>query len=717
MTVTSATPNVNAAGTPNHPKDLPPCDLVMKGGITSGVVYPKLIARLARDYRFKSVGGTSAGAIAAAACVAAEFGRQSGAKPDAFERLAELPRLLGDPVADGSASKLLHLFQPAPALRDHFAVLVGSLNAKSKFGAVAGALRALMAKFWPLTLLALLAALLLIVPAVRAVTALHGLHAVGAGVLVLALWLLALSVAARSTAARAAQQGGALAGTGPLLAGGLALVALVSIWGLHAAGASWLWAAAAALACAVAVLLCTALALALASGRFVLTLLAGMQGNFWGLCSGRTVNAQPQSEGLTDWLTVYLNGLAGVAPDDRPLTFGDLWAGRRDDTLPAAGDMAALRDTPARQRELNLQVMTTAVSQQMSYSIPLRDNADAFYYEPEEWARLFPASVMQWLERSSRLHGPEHSGLRNQAGKALRRLPANRHWPVVVAVRMSLSFPVLLAAVPLYARDLSLLGKTVAGQPTPSDLAKRVWFSDGGISSNMPLHMFDAPLPGRPTFAVNLKGEHPAYPIDPKLAASAQEGRVYLPQKNASGMARYWPEPQDGKPSGLIGFLLSIVNTMQNWHDEIQFPYPGFRDRIVQVSQRPDEGGLNLNMPRENIERLSDAGECAGDALVARFHPQGRDHGQGWQNHQRLRLRTFLGLVEELVRHPRINDPLWDGVVGTLRDDPYNLGEVQLGRDLLQGLRDLGSHMEQGAVSVVEEMPKPRPDMRVAPRV
>jgi len=42
------------------------CDLVMKGGITSGIVYPNAVLALAREYRFKSIGGTSAGAIAAA---------------------------------------------------------------------------------------------------------------------------------------------------------------------------------------------------------------------------------------------------------------------------------------------------------------------------------------------------------------------------------------------------------------------------------------------------------------------------------------------------------------------------------------------------------------------------------------------------------------------------------------------------------------------------
>src|SRR5438105_14620691 len=48
------------------------CDLVMKGGITSGVVFPKAVARLSHQYRFRNIGGASAGAIAAAGAAAAE---------------------------------------------------------------------------------------------------------------------------------------------------------------------------------------------------------------------------------------------------------------------------------------------------------------------------------------------------------------------------------------------------------------------------------------------------------------------------------------------------------------------------------------------------------------------------------------------------------------------------------------------------------------------
>ena len=56
------------------------CDLIMQGGITSGVVYPGAVLKLATRYRFRSIGGTSAGAMAAAATAAAELGKLLGAR-------------------------------------------------------------------------------------------------------------------------------------------------------------------------------------------------------------------------------------------------------------------------------------------------------------------------------------------------------------------------------------------------------------------------------------------------------------------------------------------------------------------------------------------------------------------------------------------------------------------------------------------------------------
>src|SRR5262245_37609848 len=101
--------------------ELQVCDLVMKGGITSGVVYPKLISTLSDKYRFKNIGGTSAGAIAAAGCAAAEYARQTGADDSArkcgFRRLKALPDELQKPIGTPLASMLFNLFQPSPALR------------------------------------------------------------------------------------------------------------------------------------------------------------------------------------------------------------------------------------------------------------------------------------------------------------------------------------------------------------------------------------------------------------------------------------------------------------------------------------------------------------------------------------------------------------------------------------------------------------------------
>lgn len=65
------------------------CDIVMKGGITSGIVYPGLICKLAERYQFKSIGGTSAGAIAAALTAARNM--RDGIVVTDFAMLARFP--------------------------------------------------------------------------------------------------------------------------------------------------------------------------------------------------------------------------------------------------------------------------------------------------------------------------------------------------------------------------------------------------------------------------------------------------------------------------------------------------------------------------------------------------------------------------------------------------------------------------------------------------
>src|ERR1700744_10695 len=82
------------------------CDVVMKGGVTSGVVYPGALRAIGARYRFRGVGGASAGAIGAALGAAAEFGRSSGG----FDRVEALPDQLGD-------GRLAELFQPQRSTR------------------------------------------------------------------------------------------------------------------------------------------------------------------------------------------------------------------------------------------------------------------------------------------------------------------------------------------------------------------------------------------------------------------------------------------------------------------------------------------------------------------------------------------------------------------------------------------------------------------------
>lgn len=84
------------------------CDLIMKGGIASGIVYPQAVLALKEaGHRFRCVGGTSAGAIAATATAAAEFGRETGG----FDRLAALSERLCE-------EKFLRgLFQPSAKTR------------------------------------------------------------------------------------------------------------------------------------------------------------------------------------------------------------------------------------------------------------------------------------------------------------------------------------------------------------------------------------------------------------------------------------------------------------------------------------------------------------------------------------------------------------------------------------------------------------------------
>ena len=712
--------SANAIPTPAGAQEA--CDLVMKGGITSGVVYPKMIHQLSQRYRFKNIGGTSAGAIAAGACAAAEYGRQHGAA-GAFERLSELPEELGQKVQPSNRSRLLSLFQPHADLRTHFAVLLQALNQKPQ-QAVAGMLLRVMANHKGLGLALLLVGAALLAPLIQSQsTTVTGWMSVGMALTALVLVGLALWRTAVAPPASVWRVVAAWLGVYLLLALGLKLgLGVLLNWAL----------AGVALSLLLGSLMIWVLLVATTALRFVLSLLRGLHRNRYGMCSGRTMPA-PHGEdknlpGLTDWLTGYFDELGGLSSRDHALTFGDLW-GSTDHKAP---------------RDVNLEVMTSAVSQQMIYSIPLRDGAPYLYYDPDELNDYFPTRVMKWLNEVAAKTNAQAGadGMRpddfapdtvirsgeGPSARNLRPFPRGANLPVVVAVRMSLSFPVLLSAVPLYAVDHSRQANQIEKERMRTELkagkapgavfsATRIWFSDGGIGSNMPLHMFDALLPGHPTFAVNLKPEHPDFSIKEPETKDNGGGRIFLPENNRSGRLRYWAPPNDAKPlRGLAAFLLSIVDTMQNWRDEIQFPYPGFRDRIVQISQRETEGGLNLDMPASAISALGDAGAKAADRLIDRFHPAGAQGGAGWTEHQTVRLGTFLGTMQpgSAGLCQTINSGHWTTLTSGI---DYSGPERQLAKDFLTELGKLGALGAGQHLTLEDGALKPVAQIRISPKI
>jgi predicted acylesterase/phospholipase RssA len=551
------------------------CDVVMKGGITSGVVYPHALCELAVTYRFASVGGTSAGAIAAAGAAAAEHGRDRGG----FEKLAALPSWIGE------GENLLRLFRPQPVTRPFFRLVTAGMG-RTGPGKAMRILGAALASF-PLT---------------------------------------------------------AIAGLVP----GVALAAL----------AVWAGSGALAVCAAVAGILLAVVALALAlAARVALGLPRALGRNGFGLCSG--LSAEGADPALTPWLADLLDELA-AKDSDGPLTFGDL-----------------------RARGIDLQVVTTNITHRRPHRMPWRSRE--LLFDPAELRRLFPERIVAWMEAHPPAAGTgraaERMRRRLEALAPLRPFPDANDLPVVVAARMSLSFPLLIGAVPLHALDLTsratrdALAAVEDGRPPPQPLVAEVcWFSDGGIASNFPVHFFDTPLPMRPTFAIDLDGFHPDHPRRADEAAN-----VYLPSSNAGGLLDTWHriEPEPGIRS-LTGFVSGIVRTMQNHVDATLTHQPGYRDRIVHVHTAPDEGGMNLAMPPELIEALTRRGQAAGRALVERFaETPGTTHGLSWDNHRWVRYRsTLAALAEQLERVARA----WD-------EDP---GDGRSYRELVDRGADVG---------------------------
>ncbi len=512
------------------------CDIIMKGGITSGVVYPRAVTELAKTYRLRNVGGTSAGAIAAALAAAAEKGRATGG----FEKLAGLPDFL--------AANLTALFQPAPHARPAFEILLAAISPGGK-------IKKALTMVWKLIRF-------------------HGLAFLVGALLGWGLFWLVADFPSHGQLIKSRAL--------PLR------ILTMLVWGLIVALAV-----------------------------FVRSALRAIQQNSFGMCTGMPPYQKAGPPALTPWMADRLDELAGKA-GGAPLTFGDLWGASMGDP----------EEDPSL-RAVNLEVMTTNLT--LGWPDRLPTSSREMFFDPREMRLFFPERVVQWMETHPFRGRDEREKASLQKiidqGKFL-PMPAPADLPVVVAARMSLSFPVLISAIPLYAVDWGLKSNQVARDNGGAPALERCWFSDGGISSNFPIHFFDGLLPERPTFGINLRPFHPDFPKDEHDEAK----NVWFPTRSRQALAPTWNPIE-----GLFAFLGSIIRTMQNWQDNTQMRLPGYRDRVVHVYLTPEEGGLNLTMPPERVAALTQRGEAAGQAVQT----------LDWDGHRWTRFRTAMAQLQE----------------------------------------------------------------------
>jgi hypothetical protein len=285
------------------------------------------------------------------------------------------------------------------------------------------------------------------------------------------------------------------------------------------------------------------------------------------------------------------------------------------------------------------------------------------------------------------------------------RLPVAADLPVVVGVRMSLSFPVLLSAVPLWAIDYTR--RNAAGK---HDI-KQHWFSDGGIVSNFPLHFFDKPLPAAPTFGINLAKKR-------ELDADPAKN-TYLPTRNVSGIL-----PRRSSFVSLVGFGMRILDTMQNWSDNSLTHVPGYRDRVVTVYHDDNEGGMNLNMSGPLIDGLATRGQAAGLKLTNEFD---------FVNHRWVRYRSTMELIEKLLQDYRAGfeapvpseRPTYEAMIGGEPPSSYRGGWSNTMAASAQqrtwansdSLVKIAEKWAASGLPFLEGAPRPTPVLRITPEM
>jgi hypothetical protein len=440
--------------------------------------------------------------------------------------------------------------------------------------------------------------------------------------------------------------------------------------------------------------------------------------NFYGLCIGSGEPGTPEQPLLTDWLSGLFDDLAGIKGEG-PLTFDHL----KD---------ADVEGEEPEEPSITLKMLTTNLNHKEPYVFPRETNT--FLFKEEDIGRFFPEDVFR--------HMCDHAA---QAGvkppEGFRFLPQGDDLPVIVPVRMAISFPVLLSTVPLYTIKESFLDRyrKNSGKELKERHLQRNLFSDGGICSNFPIHFFDTWLPRRPTFGINLtsvpeevaraapEGEEKAAfsandPVPDPSSSRATDTRTDL----VRGPDEPWlpnPDAPDSREwtafEGLIGFLRAIVYSAMNYRDTMQARLPSYQERTVQVPLGSKEGGLNLGMDPNVIGSMARRGEKAGKMLRDEFE---------FDRHRWVRLRVLLGELESQLEgtHEALRSVIDEELVDDQleSDFPYPFPDRQEGhsndaKELLQRLDNLVEYLKQRPGDRFPPIPDedPQPSLRIAPDI
>ena len=362
--------------------------------------------------------------------------------------------------------------------------------------------------------------------------------------------------------------------------------------------------------------------------------------NGYGLCTGKSET--PGGEGLVEWLHRGIQLSAGRTEKDALLTFADLWAAPR---FGQAGSAPRAGGLQPEEPGIELQMFTSNISQGRPVRLPLNDANTRLYYEPAEWARFFPRYVLDALEAASTPYVPASPSDpdplddpdQTQAGlmARLRELPVGG-MPLVVAARLSLSFPLLFSCLPIWAVDYECRKK--------DRKLRRCLFTDGGLCSNFPVHLFDTAYPRWPTFAILLDSRLSPY----------KDQRVWLPIAEQQGRGDNWQRavPSNEPGGSLLGLVGGLIATMKDWNDRVAGRMPHIRNRIVRMALQRGEGQLNIGMPGHRILRMArDYSTEAAQRLIDAFEPGPRgETSPAWRQH--LYVRAMIQM-RALRRHLR----------------------------------------------------------------